>query len=52
VPLERLKLGEEGVIYETKDGEQRQYEALEFLALLSSHNLSAVGLPKEDPKKI
>lgn len=37
VSLERLKLGEEGVIYETKDGEQQQYEALEFLALLSSH---------------
>ena len=37
VSLERLKLGDEGVIYETKDGEQRQYGALEFLALLSSH---------------
>ena len=37
VSLERLKIGEEGVIYETKDGEQRQYDALEFLALLSSH---------------
>ena len=37
VSLERLKLDESGVIYETKDGEQRQYGALEFLALLSSH---------------
>jgi hypothetical protein len=37
VSLERLKFGEEGVIYETKDGEQRRYDPLEFLALLSSH---------------
>lgn len=37
VSLERLRLSESGVIYETKDGEQQQYEALEFLALLSSH---------------
>ena len=37
VSLERLRLGDEGVIYETKDGEQRQYDPLEFLALLSSH---------------
>jgi hypothetical protein len=37
VSLERLKLDESGVTYETKDGEQRQYGALEFLALLSSH---------------
>ena len=37
VSLERLRLSEDGITYETKDGEQRQYEALEFLALLSSH---------------
>jgi len=37
VLLERLRLDESGVVYETKDGEQRCYEPLEFLALLSSH---------------
>ena len=37
VSLERLKLSEDGVIYETKDGDKRRYEPLEFLALLSSH---------------
>jgi len=48
VSLERLRLDESGVTYETKEGEQRSFEPLEFLALLSSHNLSAVVLPPED----
>ena len=37
--LERLRLDETVVVYETKDGEEWRYEPVEFLALLSSHTL-------------
>ena len=35
--LERLSVREELVVYQTKDGAEREFEPLEFLALLSSH---------------